>query len=401
MKILVLNCGSSSVKYQLRNGDEVIAKGIVERIGFDDAYFKYKTKDKNIKDILPVKDHTKAINTILNVFTDESKGCINCLSEIKAVGHRLVHGGEKFASSVFITDEVLEVMKDCSSLAPLHNPHNIKGVEACKKLMKDVPQAGVFDTAFHQSMPEHVYLYGLPYELYEKYKIRRYGFHGTSHKFVSQQAADILKKDIKDLKIITCHLGNGSSVAAVSGGRSVETSMGFTPLEGLIMGTRCGDMDPAIVTYLQQYCNMNVEEVNKIMNKKSGVAGISGKSNDMREIEEGYLNGEDECILSYKMMAHRLKKYIGAYAAVMNGVDCIVFTGGVGENDFILRENTLKNMDYLGVDFSKEKNDETIRGKSGSITKNNSKTEVLIVPTDEEFVIAKESEEIVKKVILN
>jgi acetate kinase len=281
MKILVLNCGSSSVKYQLREGDHVFAKGIVERIGKQDAIFKYKSGDHDIKEILLVENHTIAIEKILSTFTDEKIGCIQKIEEIAAIGHRLVHGGEKFADSVYITDEVLETMKQCINLAPLHNPHNIKGVEACREILPDVKQAGVFDTAFHQTMEKHVYLYGLPYDLYRKHGIRRYGFHGTSHFFVANQAAEFLGRSIEDLKIITCHLGNGSSVAAVKNGKSVETSMGFTPLEGLIMGTRCGDIDPAIVTYLQEYAGMSLEEVNNILNMESGVHGISEKSNVM------------------------------------------------------------------------------------------------------------------------
>ncbi|PLX17836.1 MAG: acetate kinase [Candidatus Muiribacterium halophilum] len=396
MKILVLNCGSSSVKYQLRDGEVVLAKGLVERIGKDDAIFKYKTEKNNDKDILPMKDHDRAISHILEVLVDKDRGVLENLHSINAVGHRLVHGGEKFSSSVYVTDEVLDTIKECINLAPLHNPHNIKGVEACAKLLKDVPQAGVFDTAFHHTMEPHAYLYALPYELYEKYKIRRYGFHGTSHMFVAQQAAEFVGKDIKDLKIITCHLGNGSSIAAVKNGRSVDTSMGFTPLEGLVMGTRSGDIDPAIFGYLQEYCDYSEADVNNMLNKKSGVLGISEMSNDMREIEEGFENKNERCILTYKIMAHRLKKYIGAYASVMNGVDIIVFTGGVGENDYIVRRLTLSDMDYLGVDYSEENNMKFLYGKKGEITKASSKVKALCLPTDEEYVIACETETIIK-----
>ena len=396
MKILVLNCGSSSVKYQLRDGENVLAKGLVERIGKDDAIFKYKTDKNNDKDILSMKDHDSAISHILEVLVDKDRGVLENLHSINAVGHRLVHGGEKFSSSVYVTDEVLDTMKECINLAPLHNPHNIKGVEACAKLLKDVPQAGVFDTAFHQTMEPHAYLYALPYELYDKYKIRRYGFHGTSHMFVAKQAAEFAGKDIKDLKIITCHLGNGSSIAAVKNGKSVDTSMGFTPLEGLVMGTRSGDIDPAIFGYLQEYCDYSEADVNNMLNKKSGVLGISQMSNDMREIEEGYENKDERCILTYKIMAHRLKKYIGAYASVMNGVDIIVFTGGVGENDYIVRRLTLSDMDYLGVDYSEENNMKFLYGKKGEITNENSKVKALCLPTDEEYVIACETETIIK-----
>jgi len=396
MKILVLNCGSSSVKYQLRNGEEVLAKGLAERVGKEDGIFKYKTKYNNDKDVLPMKDHTQAISHILEVLVDEERGVLKSLDSIDAVGHRLVHGGEKFSSSVYVTDEVLDVMKDCINLAPLHNPHNIKGVEACAQLLEDVPQAGVFDTAFHQTMEPHVYLYALPYELYDKYKIRRYGFHGTSHMFVAQQAAEFVGKDIKDLKIITCHLGNGSSITAIKNGKSVDTSMGFTPLEGLVMGTRSGDIDPAIFGYLQEYCGYSEADVNNMLNKKSGVLGISQISNDMREIEEGFEDKNERCILTYKIMVHRLKKYIGAYAAVMNGVDIIVFTGGVGENDYIIRRLTLSDMQYLGVDYSEENNMKFLYGKKGAITTDSSKVKALCIPTDEEYVIACETETIIK-----
>ncbi|MFW5782837.1 MAG: acetate kinase, partial [Candidatus Muiribacteriaceae bacterium] len=316
MKILVLNCGSSSVKYQFREGENVIAKGIVERIGKDDAIFKYKTDSVDHKETLSIKDHVQAISQVTDTLIHEKMGCVSSLSEIDAVGHRLVHGGEKFADSVLITDEVLDTMRDCISLAPLHNPHNIKGVEACRELLGDVPQAGCFDTAFHQTMPPENYLYALPYKLYRENKIRRYGFHGTSHWYVANKAAEQLGKDIKDLKIITCHCGNGSSITAVKYGNSVDTSMGFTPLEGLVMGTRSGDIDPAIFGYLQEYCGYSEKDVMDTLNKKSGVLGISELSNDLREIEEGYLNGDERCILTYKVMAHRMKKYIGAYAAV-------------------------------------------------------------------------------------
>jgi acetate kinase len=397
MKVLVLNCGSSSVKYQLRDGNDVIAKGIVERIGKEDAIFKYKTKNNNVKDVLEIKDHSQAISKIINILTDKELGCIKSLDEIKAVGHRLVHGGEKFASSVLVTDEVLNTMRELIHLAPLHNPHNIKGVEACKEILPNVPQAGVFDTAFHQTMEPHAYLYAIPYEFYRKYGIRRYGFHGTSHYYVSRKAAEMLGKNVEDLKIITCHLGNGSSVAAVKYGKSVDTSMGFTPLEGLVMGTRCGDIDPAIIPFLVQNGGYDIDEVNTILNKKSGVLGVSEISNDMREIEEGYLKGDERCILTYKVIAHRLKKYIGAYAAVMNGVDVIVFTGGVGENDFILRKEVCTDMEYLGIEFDEERNNATIRGKDGEISKDGSKVKVLCVPTDEEYVIASETERIVSE----
>lgn len=396
MKILVLNCGSSSIKYQFRNADGVVAKGIVERIGKDDAIFKYKSDKGETREILPIKNHTDGIGIIVRALTDKEKGCISDLKEIEAVGHRLVHGGEKFADSVYIDNNVLDAMKECISLAPLHNPHNIKGVEACAELLPGVRQAGCFDTAFHQTMEPHAYLYAIPYELYEKNKIRRYGFHGTSHWFVSGQAARMLGKDVKDLKIITCHCGNGSSIAAVKNGKSVDTSMGFTPLEGLVMGTRSGDIDPAIFGYLQEYCDYSEKDVMDMLNKKSGVEGVSQISNDLREIEDGYLKGDERCILTYRLMAHRMKKYIGAYAAVMNGVDAIVWTGGVGENDFTLRENTLKDMEYLGIVYDKKKNDETIRGKSGDISGEGSKVKVLVVPTDEEYVIASETERIIK-----
>lgn len=396
MKILVLNCGSSSAKYQIidMEGEKVLCRGIVDRIGKDDAFVKHKTQDNEYKFEVEAKDHEQAIQRILEVIVDEEKGVIKDLSEISAVGHRVVHGGEKFASSVKITEEVIEKLKECITLAPLHNPPNLAGIEAITKLLPDVPQVGVFDTAFHQTIPEHVYLYALPREFYEKYEMRRYGFHGTSHRYVTGRVAELIGKKVEDLKIITCHIGNGASIAAVNGGKSMDTSMGFTPLEGLIMGTRCGDIDPAIPIFLIRQ-GFSADEVDKILNKKSGVLGITGYTNDMREIEEGYFAGDEKCVLATKMYAYRIKKYIGAYAAALGGVDVIVFTGGVGENMPILRELALEGLEFMGVELDKEKNKVTWKGKEGPIHKEGSKVQVWVVPTNEELMIARDTAQIV------
>jgi acetate kinase len=394
MKVLVINCGSSSVKYQFIDLDKnhVLAEGIAERIGEDISLFTYKTDDfkkKKRKKIIP--DHDTAITFVINNITDENHGVIKDVSEIDAVGHRLVHAGEHYAGSVVVNDHVIQVMEECSSLAPLHNPANLKGIYAMQKLMPEAPQCGVFDTAFHQTMPAKAYLYALPLDLYENNKIRRYGFHGTSHKFVSQLAAKHLQKDIKDLKIITCHIGNGASITAIDGGKSVDTSMGFTPLEGLMMGTRCGDIDPAIPIYMQEQMGLSVSEVNTILNKKSGMLGLSSISNDMREIEELILEKNDPlAIQAHDVYAYKIKKYIGAYTAVMNGLDAIVFTGGVGENMPILRELVCEDMDYLGVKLDRKENNQFVGGLL-ELHEADSKVKILKIPTNEELMIALET----------
>ncbi len=398
MKILVINSGSSSVKYQLMDmeNEEVLCKGIAERIGLDGSRIVHRIGgEKHIveKDL---KNHEIALQEVLKILVDEKLGAIKDLSEISAVGHRVVHGGEKFASSVLIDDEVMKVLEENVDLAPLHNPPNIMGIKAVQKLLPNVPNVAVFDTAFHQSIPEKAYIYALPYELYEKHGIRRYGFHGTSHRYVSRRAAEILGKPYESLKIITAHLGNGASIAAIMNGRSVDTSMGFTPLEGLVMGTRSGDIDPAIVVHLQTKLGMSVDEVYTLLNKKSGVLGIYGKSSDMRDIEDAALEGDRLARLALDVYEYRIAKYIGAYAAAMNGVDVIVFTAGVGENSPIIREEVCeKYLGFLGIKIDKEKND--FKGKEEIISTPDSKVTVMVVPTDEELVIARDTKEIVEK----
>ncbi|MFO7896532.1 MAG: acetate kinase [Candidatus Cloacimonadales bacterium] len=397
MKVLVINCGSSSVKYQFINlaTEEVLADGVAERIGEDVALFSYKTaeyKKKKFEMLIP--DHEKAINLIIEHLTDEYHGVVKSLAEIAAVGHRLVHGGEFYANSVRINSNVIKVMEECSSLAPLHNPANLKGIEALTNILPQVPQCGVFDTAFHQTMPAKAYLYALPLELYKENKIRRYGFHGTSHKYVSQLAADYLGQDIKDLKIITAHIGNGASITAIDGGKSVDTSMGFTPLEGLMMGTRCGDIDPAIPLHMMKELDMSVDEVNNLLNKKSGMLGLSAISNDMREIEEDILERKiPEAIQAHDVYAYRIKKYIGAYAAAMNGLDILVFTGGVGENMPILRSLVCQDLDFLGIKIDENENDQFVGGTL-DISAPESRAKILKIQTNEELMIAMETKRI-------
>ncbi|WP_069650229.1 acetate/propionate family kinase [Caloranaerobacter ferrireducens] len=396
MKILVINCGSSSLKYQLidMTNEEVLAKGLAERIGIDGSRVKHRTIGKEEVIIeKPMSNHKVALEIVLNALTDSEHGAIKSMEEISAVGHRVVHGGEKFSGSVVIDDEVLKVLRECADLAPLHNPPNIMGIEACQELMPNTPMVGVFDTAFHQTMPKSSYIYPLPYELYEKYGIRKYGFHGTSHKYVSNRAAEILGKDINELNIITCHLGNGASLAAVKKGKSIDTSMGFTPLEGLAMGTRCGDIDPAIVTFLMEKENMSTSEVNNLLNKKSGVLGISGVSSDFRDIEEAAAKGNERAQLALDKFTSRVKKYVGAYAAIMGGVDVIVFTAGLGENSPETREAVCEGLEFMGVEIDKEKN--KVRGKETIISTENSKVKVLVVPTNEELMIARETKALV------
>lgn len=391
--ILVINAGSSSLKYQLIDMEDasVIAKGLVERIGIDHSVIKHKPSGKDKVEIeTPMNDHNDAMKQVVSALTDPVHGVVNDLSGIRAVGHRVVHGGEKFSGSVLITDEVIDVLKENIELAPLHNPANLMGIAACQKLMPDVPMVGVFDTAFHAKMPAKAFLYGIPYAAYTDYKVRRYGFHGTSHKYVSQRAAEILGKDIKDLKIITCHLGNGSSVAAVDGGVSVDTSMGFTPLEGLVMGTRSGDLDAAIVPYLMGKMNMDVDQAINYLNKESGVWGISGVSSDFRDLWAEEEKGNERAKLALDVFNYRLKKFIGSYAAAMGGVDVLTFAGGVGENDWDVRAHATDGLEFMGVKIDKEKND-GMRGEEMDISAADSRVKVLVIPTDEEMTIAKDT----------
>ncbi len=398
MKVLVLNSGSSSVKYQMLDmeNESVLCKGIAERIGIHGSRIVHKVSgEKYIKEV-ELPNHDKAIEEVINILTDEEWGVLKDISEIKAVGHRVVHGGEKFASSVLIDDEVMKVLEENVDLAPLHNPPNIMGIKAIMKLLPNVPNVAVFDTAFHQSMPKKAFLYAIPMEYYEKHRIRRYGFHGTSHRYVSKRAAEILGKPYESLKIISAHLGNGASIAAIMNGRSVDTSMGFTPLEGLVMGTRSGDLDPAIVVILQQKFGMSSEEVYNLLNKKSGVLGLYGKSSDMRDIEDGVFEGDQLARLVLDIYEYRIAKYIGAYAAAMNGVDVIIFTAGVGENSPILREEICENyLGYLGIKIDKKAND--VKSKERIISTPDSKVTVMTIPTNEELVIARDTYEIVSK----
>ncbi|MDE4541879.1 acetate kinase [Thermoanaerobacterium sp. R66] len=399
MKILVINCGSSSLKYQLIESTDgnVLAKGLAERIGINDSLLTHNANGEKIKIKKDMKDHKDAIKLVLDALVNSDYGVIKDMSEIDAVGHRVVHGGESFTSSVLINDEVLKTITDCIELAPLHNPANIEGIKACQQIMPNVPMVAVFDTAFHQTMPDYAYLYPIPYEYYTKYRIRRYGFHGTSHKYVSNRAAEILNRPIEDLKIITCHLGNGSSIAAVKYGKSIDTSMGFTPLEGLAMGTRSGNIDPSIISYLMEKENISAEEVVNILNKKSGVYGISGISSDFRDLEDAaFKNGDGRAQLALNVFTYRVKKTIGAYAAAMGGVDAIVFTAGVGENGPEIREFILDGLEFLGFSLDKEKN--KVRGKETIISTPNSKVSVMVVPTNEEYMIAKDTEKIVKSI---
>ena len=398
MKILVLNCGSSSLKYQLidMENEAVLCIGLVERIGIEGSILTQKkdgVEGKYVKE-QPMKDHQDAIQLVLEGVLDPTYGGVKDMNEINAVGHRVVHGGEKFASSVIITEEVEEAMRKCSELAPLHNPANLMGIDAIKAVLPGVPNVGVFDTAFHQTMPASSYLYGLPYRLYTEYGVRRYGFHGTSHKYVSQRAAEMLGKDIADLKIITCHLGNGASVAAVDGGKVVDTSMGLTPLEGLIMGTRCGDIDPAIIPFIMKKENLDADGVDKLMNKESGVYGMTGISSDFRDICDAAAEGNQQAIDALDAYHKRVKKYIGSYAAEMNGVDAIVFTAGLGENGIDDRLAIASNLEVLGVKMDAEAN--KVRGKETVISAADSKVKVLLVPTNEELMIARDTLELVK-----
>lgn len=393
MRVLVINCGSSSLKFQLidSESEECLAKGLCERIGIAGSMITYAPKggDKE-KTETPMPDHTEAIRLVLEALTNPKTGVVKNLDEIGAVGHRVVHGGEKFAESVVITDEVIKAIEECNDLAPLHNPANLIGINACRQLMPNTPMVAVFDTAFHQTMPEEAYMYGLPYEYYKKYKIRRYGFHGTSHSYVSKRAAEVLGKKYEDLKIIVCHLGNGASISAVQNGKCVDTSMGLTPLQGLIMGTRSGDIDPAIIEFIAHKENKSIEEIMNVLNKKSGVLGLSNNlSSDFRDLEDGYNNGDENAIRAMKTYCYNVAKYIGAYVAAMNGVDVICFTAGVGENGPMVRNMICEHLGYLGIKLDQELNNK--RGEDIAITTPDSKTTVMVIPTNEELAIARET----------
>ena len=398
MKVLVINCGSSSLKYQVLDMDTetLLCKGLVERIGIEGSVIKHEKigQDKFVL-TTPMADHKDAIGHVLNALVDADHGVVKSMDEIGAVGHRVVHGGEKFASSVLLTEEVLKAIDECSELAPLHNPANLQGIAACKALMPTTPMVGVFDTAFHQTMPAESYLYALPYEYYTKYGVRRYGFHGTSHRFVSMKAAEMLGKDLKDLKIITCHLGNGASLAAIKDGKVFDTSMGFTPLAGLVMGTRCGDIDPAIIAYVANKEGKTLADMDKVMNKQSGVFGLSGVSSDFRDVEGAANEGNKQAKEALEVYAHRVKSYIGAYIAEMGGVDAIVFTAGLGENGITMRKTICDGLEGLGIELCDERNN--VRGKDTVISKDSSKVKILLIPTNEELMIAKDTVEIVSK----
>lgn len=397
MKILVINAGSSSLKYQLIDMEncEVMAKGLCERIGIDGSKLKHKNPLKGTEKVFeqPMKDHSDAIKMVIDALISPECGVISSMDEISGVGHRIVHGGERFADSCIIDDNVLKAIKDCIPLAPLHNPANIVGYEACKALMPNVPQVAVFDTAFHQTMPKKAYMYAIPYELYEKNKIRKYGFHGTSHKFVSKEAEEMLGR--KDLKLITCHLGNGSSVSAVANGKCVDTSMGFTPLDGVIMGTRSGSLDPAVVTYLINNCGMTASEVDSMLNKKSGVLGVSGFSSDFRDLTDAANNGNEKAALAVDMFYYSVKKLIGTYAAAMGGVDAVVFTGGIGENDAAYRLAITEGLEFMGIKIDKEKNN--IRGIKRDVSADGAAVRTLVIPTNEELMIALDAQRLIEK----
>ncbi len=397
MKVLVINCGSSSLKYQVLDmtNEELLCKGLVERIGMDGSVITHEKvgAEGKFKLETPMSNHKDAIGHVLNAITDAGHGVVTSMDEIGAVGHRVVHAGEKFASSVLITDEVKAALTECIDLAPLHNPPNLLGIDACEALMPDTKMVAVFDTAFHQTMPSESYIYAIPYEYYEKYGVRRYGFHGTSHRYVSERAAEMLGKKYDELKIITCHLGNGASITAIKNGKSIDTSMGFTPLEGLVMGTRSGDLDPAIVSFLEEKEGLPQGGANNILNKKSGVLGISGVSSDFRDLMEAANGGNKRAKLALDVYVHRVKHYIGAYVAELNGVDAVVFTAGLGENSKEMRELICTDMDYLGIKIDPAKN--AVRGKEAVISPDGAAVNVLLIPTNEELTIARDTFEIV------
>lgn len=392
MKILVINCGSSSLKYQLfdMDNESVLAKGLVERIGIEGSQIKHtKTGMDAVVHITPIPDHKVAIKLVLDALLDKNHGVLKSLDELSAVGHRVVHGAEEFATSVKIDAKVMEALKRCIPLAPLHNPANIMGIEAVTEALPNIPQVGVFDTAFHQTMPPHAFIYGVPYKYYEQYKIRRYGFHGTSHKFVSQRAAEMLGQPIEKLKIVTCHLGNGSSITAVDGGKSIDTSMGFTPLAGVLMGTRSGDVDPALLPFIAKAENLNLDDVDALLNKKSGLLGISELSSDLRDVESAAEKGDAHAKLAEEVLNYGVKKFIGAYAAAMGGIDVLVFTAGVGENSASTRAAVCGGLEFLGIKIDPAKND--MRGKEMDISADGSKVRVLVIPTNEELMIARDT----------
>ncbi len=398
MKILVLNCGSSSIKYQLFDIEtkNVLAKGGIEKIGLEGSFLKLTLPNGEKETIYKeIPEHTTGVRLIINTITGEEYGVLKSINEIDAVGHRMVHGGEKFSKSTLLTEDVLKDFAACSDLAPLHNPANLKGVDAVKEIAPDMPQVGVFDTSFHQTMPDYAYMYALPYELYEQYGVRRYGFHGTSHRYITKRALEMLDIPAEGSRIITCHIGNGGSITAVKDGKSVDTSMGLTPLEGLMMGTRSGDVDPGAIPFIMEKLNLDEHGLSDLLNKKSGVAGISGVSSDMREVNAAAESGNKRAILSNTMYFYRIKKYIGAYAAAMGGVDAIVFAGGVGENQFDCRREVLKGLEFLGVELDQEVNART-RGEEAILSTPSSKVKVLLIPTDEELMIASDTYEIVK-----
>lgn len=399
MNILVLNCGSSSAKYKLIEVKEnkTLAEGGVEKIGLPDAFIKVKLNDGSKKEIpLNISDHIGAIKSILDILTSPDYGCIKSFDEIDAVGHRVVHGGEKFSKSMLITPEVKDMIKECYAIAPLHNPVNMMGIEAIDKILPNVPQVAVFDTAFHQTMPARSYMYPLPMKYYTEDHVRRYGFHGTSHRYVSRRVCELLGVPYKEQKIISCHIGNGASITAVMNGKSIDTTMGLTPVEGLMMGTRAGDVDPGAIFFLMEKHNLTAQEMSNIINKKSGMLGISGVSSDMREVDSAIEKGNERAKLGLAMYEHRILKTIGAFAAEMNGVDIIVFTGGVGENQGVTREGVCRNLEFLGVKFDHEANEKMIRGREGLISAPDSRVKVAVVPTDEEYMIARDTEAIVE-----
>lgn len=397
MNILVINCGSSSLKYQLINSDSeaVLAKGLCERIGIDGSVLTHTPAGKDkVRIETPMPNHTVAVQLVIDALTNAEHGVIKSLDEIGAVGHRVVHGGEKFASSVVITDEVMKAIEECNDLAPLHNPANLIGINSCKEIMPNVPMVAVFDTAFHQTMPKKAYLYGLPIKAYTDYKIRRYGFHGTSHSFVSKRVAEFLGKPVEDLKTIVCHLGNGASICAVDGGKSVDTSMGFTPLAGLVMGTRSGDIDPAILEYYANKEGLTLSEVTTVLNKKSGMEGLTGGKSDFRDLEEGYEAGDQACIDAIEVFCYNVARFVGAYAASLNGVDVIAFTAGIGENSGFVRGKICEYLGYLGITIDAEQNSK--RGEDIIISTPDSKVTVCVIPTNEELMIARDTKALVE-----
>jgi len=400
MKILIINSGSSSIKYQLFDMEEhaVLAKGSVEKIGMLGSFLKNHRNDGDVVKLEgEIVDHQAGIEYMLGVLTSQDHGSLKSLEDINAVGHRVVHGGEKFKESVLISDKVISKMEEVAELAPLHNPPNLKGIYAVSELLPDVPQVGVFDTSFHQTMPDYAYMYAIPYSLYKKYGLRRYGFHGTSHRFVSNRACSLLNTELKKQKIITCHLGNGASITAIKHGKSVDTSMGLTPVEGMIMGTRSGDLDLGVLTFIMNKEEIGVQSANTLINKHSGLLGVSGISSDMREVEKAAEEGNKRALLAIKMYSYRIKKYIGAYCAAMGGMNIVVFTGGIGENDTLTREKTCSNMEFLGIKIDREKNKNT-KGKEDIISAKNSKVTVMVIPTNEELVIAQDTLEIISKI---